>query len=82
MEIAKMIAANHRGAVMGIKKLMLEQMAAVSRAAVRCGARVHDARAARRASEGGLSRIHRAEGAQQRLSMRNLMRHACVAKKK
>ena len=27
MEIAKMIAANHRGAVMGVKKLMLEQMA-------------------------------------------------------
>ena len=27
MEIAKMIAANHRGAVMGIKKLMLTQMA-------------------------------------------------------
>jgi enoyl-CoA hydratase/carnithine racemase len=27
MEIAKMIAANHRGAVMGIKKLMLKQMA-------------------------------------------------------
>jgi enoyl-CoA hydratase/carnithine racemase len=26
MEIAKMIAANHRGAVMGIKKLMLQQM--------------------------------------------------------
>jgi enoyl-CoA hydratase/carnithine racemase len=26
MEIAKMIAANHRGAVMGVKKLMLEQM--------------------------------------------------------
>jgi enoyl-CoA hydratase/carnithine racemase len=27
MEIARMIAKNHRGAVMGIKKLMLEQMA-------------------------------------------------------
>ena len=27
MEIAKMIATNHRGAVMGVKKLMLEQMA-------------------------------------------------------
>ena len=27
MEIAKMIAANHRGAVMGIKPLMLKQMA-------------------------------------------------------
>jgi hypothetical protein len=27
MEIAMMIAANHRGAVTGIKKLMLEQMA-------------------------------------------------------
>jgi enoyl-CoA hydratase len=27
MEIAKMIAANHRGAVVGIKKLMLKQMA-------------------------------------------------------
>ncbi|HEX2827469.1 MAG TPA: enoyl-CoA hydratase/isomerase family protein [Burkholderiales bacterium] len=27
MEIAKMIAGNHRGAVMGVKKLMLEQMA-------------------------------------------------------
>src|SRR6185369_16182873 len=27
MELAKMIAANHRGAVMGIKALMLEQMA-------------------------------------------------------
>jgi enoyl-CoA hydratase/carnithine racemase len=26
MEIAKMIAANHRGAVMGIKSLMLQQM--------------------------------------------------------
>lgn len=27
MEIAKLIASNHRGAVMGVKKLMLEQMA-------------------------------------------------------
>lgn len=27
MEIAKMIAANHRGAVVGVKKLMLQQMA-------------------------------------------------------
>jgi len=27
MEIARTIAANHRGAVMGIKKLMLKQMA-------------------------------------------------------
>ncbi len=27
MELARMIAANHRGAVMGIKTLMLKQMA-------------------------------------------------------
>jgi hypothetical protein len=27
MELAKMIAANHRGAVVGIKALMLKQMA-------------------------------------------------------
>jgi hypothetical protein len=27
MELARMIAANHRGAVMGIKALMLQQMA-------------------------------------------------------
>ncbi len=62
MELAKMIAANHRGAVVGIKALMLQQMAQTLEEQFNAEQRVHHARAARREGQGRVSRVHRAQG--------------------
>ena len=62
MEIARMIAGNHRGAVIGVKALLLRQKGESLEQQVQRGSRIHHARDARRQGRGRVSRVHRTQG--------------------
>ena len=59
MELARMIANNHRGAVVGIKALLLRQKGKDLEAAVGGGEGLHHERDARREGGGRVPRVHR-----------------------
>ena len=62
MEIARMIAGNHRGAVIGVKAVAAAAEGREPGAAVRDRARLHHACDARRQGRGRVPRVHRAQG--------------------
>ena len=57
-----MIAGNHRGAVMGVKALLLRQKGESLEQQYDDGARLHHARDARRQGRGRIPRVHRPQG--------------------
>ena len=62
MEIARMIAGNHRGAVMGVKALLLQQKGENLEQQYEIETRLHHACDARRQGRGRIPRVHRAQG--------------------